>query len=511
MFARAGIFLLLLIGGASAAIVNRQPFFFYDTIVYVQGVDAAVGRLLGDRFRTSWTRKTEASGTESSKADSTNRRVGSNIEAAGTIILSGRSIYYGFLLYLSHFLSHFWLMVFIHSVVFIYLGYTLICTCLEFAFRTFVWITAATLILSPASFYISFLMPDILASYVIVAVVILTLFWQSLAVHQRVIVSSILLFCILSHITHLVLLFGLISAIITLQLLFRRSRLSPVAMRTPLIILIAIVLGGFIGELAYYQGVRLTTGAGPIRPPFLMARLIEDGPGYRFLQENCERRTYRVCNFVDRMPITSEDFLWLNDPTRGVFLPADRTAKQELSAEQTLFALDVLYFDPAGQIFVSAKNTIREFLAVGLDEFFASHARLQFYQDGLPPEYLEKLIHGRIASSDKFLDTSEKVFFGVYIISMCGLLLLWWRLRHGSNLHDDQYQRIRMLIMLVLVGLVLNACICGVFAGIFERYQTRVSWLAIFTLLIAMKYSLESRTTPMELSLASKRCTAAIF
>ncbi len=149
------VLLALLIGGAFVGLVNGQPIFYYDTVAYIQGPDAAIGRLLGDNFRSRWTRKINTSANPASAGDSQmrDRPKEAKADSEGTIIGSGRSIYYGMFLYLSYFItSHFWFTVFIHSAIFVYLCHTLICACLNWSFHTFAWMSAAILVLSPVGF-----------------------------------------------------------------------------------------------------------------------------------------------------------------------------------------------------------------------------------------------------------------------------------------------------------------------------------------------------------------------
>ncbi len=344
-------------------------------------------------------------------------------------------------------------------------------------------------------FHISFLMPDIFAAYLIIGAVILTVFWPSLPTFHRALVGSITLFAALSHVTHILLLIGLICIIVGLRL-FSRSRSSLFAsIRAPLFVLVAIALAGFFGEWLYFQGVRIATGSTAIRPPHLMARLIDDGPGYRFLQKHCEKKIYLVCNYLDRMPIAEDDFLWLDDPKKGVFTPADRITRQKLSQEQTSFVLDVLYFDPIGQLVASLRNATKEFFEIGLDEFNVQHMKLWSYEESVPSEYLEKLKHGRIVTNDKFLKVSERLFFGVYVVSIVGLFLIGflWRLEKDGKPHDLRHEQYQLMLTMVVTGVVLNAAICGVFGGIFTRYQTRVSWVLLLVLLLALNYTLEMR------------------
>ncbi len=460
-----------------------------------------MGRLLGDNFRSGWTRKVDTGSARSAEENSRTAPVGQQAKQSTepTVILSGRSIYYGIMLYLAHFISHFWIAVFIHSAIFVYLSYTLICSCFGLSFRSFALITFATLVLSPISFYISFLMPDILAAYLIIGTIILAVFWNSLSNRDRFITCLIILFSVLSHVTHIILLLGLICVVAISWLLLGGRNRTFASIGIPVSVLSAIVLAALLGEAAYNQGVRLTTGFSPIRPPFVMGRLIEDGPGYRFLQNNCTERTYIICRYLDHMPITSEDFLWSHDPKIGIFFPADRETRQALSSEERSFAFDVLLSMPFEQSLVSSKNAIRELFLVGLSEFYADRTRLEFYQD-IPSEYLEKLRKSRIVSNDRFLGLSETVFFSTYVISLTGLVLIFLfllRSRKGSASADFWETRYEQMILIAMLGIMLNAVICGVFGGAFERYQTRVSWIPILILLLSLHLICVERRRPL--------------
>jgi hypothetical protein len=96
-----------------------------------------------------------------------------------------------------------------------------------------------------------------------------------------------------------------------------------------------------LGERAFFHAVEKMTGAPPIRPPFLMARIIEDGPGYRYLQATCPHNGLAVCAFRDRFPSSADTFLWATDSNRGVFSTADPQTRRALSAEQLRFAWNV--------------------------------------------------------------------------------------------------------------------------------------------------------------------------
>src|SRR5262249_2216969 len=125
----------------------------------------------------------------------------------------------------------------------------------------------------------------------------------------------------------------------------------------------------------------------PIFPPMLTARLIEDGPGYRFLRRTCPESGFVACRYLSRLPTSTDDFLWSHDPSRGVFGSADALTRRALSREQWDFALAVLRDDPWGQARASALNALRQVVLVGVPEFRYSSEEKADFSAKLPPSY----------------------------------------------------------------------------------------------------------------------------
>ena len=309
--------------------------------------------------------------------------------------MAGRSIYYGALLYLGHLPSYFWLSVFLQAAIFVYLTYIFAFKCAELSFSKFALSVFLTLIVTPVSFFISFLMPDIFASFLILSTVILVGFWHKLRSHDRLLLLAISLLSVLFHTSHLLLL-GLIElALAVLYVIKRRTDLARMIF-VPVLCLMAILVSGIIGDLGFSYVTKLAVGVEPIRPPFLMARMIDDGPGYRFLQKNCSEKHYTVCNYIDRLPTTAEDFLWSLDPSKGVYNLADVSTRKRLATEQTSFILEVFKSDPVGVVSAAVKNTVKQLLKVDLGQFFHTPAELEAYKTFLPKYYFDGLLHSRL-------------------------------------------------------------------------------------------------------------------
>ena len=485
------------------ALINGQPLFMTDLTAYVRGPDFAVVYEFGSKFATTWTQKRTIEGVqnperkdESESPSTAGPRLNSPFDKA---IMAGRSIFYGSLLYLGHLTSHLWLSILLQGLIFIYLSYTLLIRCLGLSILTFVGIDLAVLATTPLSFYISTLMPDVFASFLIVATIILMAFWDSLRLRDRILVSAILLYATLAHTSHLILFICLVCVFLGLNLLVKGRAFVSNSFAKQLATLLVIAVVGGVGTLGFSYGTKLLTGTYPIQPPFLMARLIVDGPGYKFLRDNCATKPYVVCRYLDRFPISNElFFLWSLDPKEGVFAVADLATRNALSSEQASFVLDVIRYDPAGVVLSAAKNTLDQFTSLGLREVFLTtldHGQLQDFKDKIPASYLNDLLRTRIFTAEWVRIPAEIGFASIYYLSTIGLLLLWifWPI-FLARLREDNLPRTQMFytVTIAVTAIVLNAMICGALSGIAPRYQTRISWIPLFVLLAVAARLLKS-------------------
>jgi hypothetical protein len=488
-FNRLVALFLLLMASAWVALINGQPLFSIDSTAYVRGPDFAVVYFLGPKFATSWTQGRTLQGLERRQHHEKNGAPGRGDAGLNSpfdnAVMAGRSIYYGALLYLSHLSSYLWLAVFAQAAIFLYLSYTLIFKCLRLSFFTFVCATSTILVATPLPFFISFLMPDIFASFLILGLAILVGFWDSLKSRDQAILFSIILYSALTHTSHLLLLICTVPIFALICFLAERKAASFGSLRNRLIVLLALSLTGLLGEFAFSYGVRHSIGAEPIQPPFVMARIIADGPGYKFLQNNCAKKAYAVCKYIDRLPVSAGAFLWSTSPTEGVFRVADLPTRIALSSEQISFAIDVFRFDPVGVIANATKNLLRQFFRIRLDGLFLDQEQLQGFEAKLPISYFAGMVRSRIAMRNWILVPLNIWYLSIYFLSMLTLLLIWlswpWIRFHRKFDVFPQPQWTHILTI-VVVAIVSNAAICGILSGPATRYQTRISWIPPFIL-----------------------------
>jgi|SRR5579862_647651 len=501
-------YLFLLLASTWVALANGQPLFSADTTAYVRGADFAVVYFLGPKFATTWTQERTLQGVEQRQSPNVRGAIDGDKFSLNSpfdkSVMAGRSIYYGALLYLGHILGEFWLVIFAQAAVFLYLSHTLIIKCLRLSFVSFVCVTAITSVATPLSFFICFLMPDVFAGFLIMSVAILIAFFNSLSYRDRVILSFIILYSALTHTSHLLLLIFTISAFAIISLLAGRNAKPHRPVRNSLAVLLALSLMGIFGEVAFSYGVRHTIGTDPIRPPFLMARMIADGPGYNFLQQHCAEKPYTVCKFIDRLPVTDGDFLWSASPTNGVFRVADLPTRMALSSEQTSFAIDVFRSDPVRVIATATMDFFRQLFKIDLSPFLLSQASLKGFAASIPTSYFDTMMRSRIAMRDGLLGNLSALYVWTYLTSPF-VLLLFWVLSSWPKFQNQIrfWPRERAPILaIVALGIVGNAAICGILSAPASRYQTRISWIPLFIFgLVVAKYW-ELKTAKLSTKLA---------
>jgi len=456
------------------AIYNGQPFFFSDTTAYVRGADAAIEKATG--LTTPWTSPTSPDSASAREEGETSVDVVAAPRSVSSVhdktVLSGRSIYYGALLYLGEVTGGFWFSVAIQAAMLtLAVGLSLRALGLRSGRQAAISIGVIAL-LTPAAFFASYLMPDMFAGISILACSAL------IALPQQTRASRLGWFVLLAaalcfHASHVLLAGGLLFLGGVLQFFTRVS-----GRWTSLGLIAAALVVAILAERMFGMAVQHFVGAPPIRPPFLMARVIDDGPGYRYLKATCPDNGFKVCAFVDRMPAASDEFLWSFDPTRGVFAASDGPTRRALSAEQLRFAAAVVAWDPLGQLTASTLGFLKQLRLMSLPEFVYDDLMRSGFENKVPAEHLE-----RMRDTRAWHEAIPWNAFGLvgWITFLVALGFLIWRI---AIRRDRMDVRLLTLIVLVMLGILLNAAICGVLSTPHDRYQARIAWLIPFCALL---------------------------
>jgi hypothetical protein len=439
------------------AFLNGHPFLFADTSAYVRAVDAAVVKVGGQS--TIWTRDGEIERLSASSS-----AVATSVPASdqNRVPLLGRSIYYGALAYASALTGSFWPLAFLQGLalgVAALLLHKRLMGTLEGASPT--RLAALLLVLAgctTAPFFCSFVMPDLFAGLSIIATALLLTEEDARVPRDRWTCFAIAAAGALFHASHILLLLGLAALALAVHLITK----APVS-RIGLALVAAAGIVGLTGEATFVRAVTHATGQSPVRPPFVTARLIDDGPGYQYLRETCPGNRFYACRFLDRLPLQSDLFLWSQSAANGVFNTLNTADKRRLASEQTRFVAQVFADRPLDVTLSSLGSAIEQLGRFQLNEFNYPGV---FDPSGLPQAEQAKVRETRAMRGE--IPTRS---FGILasIVAALSLAALVPLVRQS---HLDW-----RLAALVVSGILLNALICGALSTPHDRYGARVLWL----------------------------------
>jgi hypothetical protein len=459
---------LMLLALIWPAIYNGQPFYFPDTTAYIRGADAGFQKLTGVATPWSLTEETTAPDSVAGANDAAAKPSVSSIK--DKTVLSGRSVYYGALLYMGDRIGGFWLTIAVQAVVLL-VAMALFFRALEAPLGLNFAITViAVALTTSASFFVSFLMPDVFAATVILACASL------IGANGRLPWSDYLIWLVLGaasltfHTSHV-----LIAALmLVFALLCNMAKHSWANWRGLAVIGVCLAVA-VAAEAMFGWAVTRAVGAPPLRPPFLMARLIEDGPGYRYLKESCPQSNFQVCSSLGRLPMIADNFIWSFDPP-GVFAVSTPEIRRLLSAEQYRFAWAVLKHDPLGVVGSAAANSGLQLFSNGLAEFDMSAPTDRALANKLPAQYRARF---RASAAYRGLvptQTWSGIGLIVFWSGLLSLVIILFTGRVRQRFHARQLDP----AVWVLVGVVINAVVCGTMSGPHDRYEARVAWLVPF-------------------------------
>ncbi len=320
------------------------------------------------------------------------------------------------------------------------------------------------------------LMPDFLTAVMILMVAIF--FFADRATFRNLVIPALVLWLALgSHHSHPYILFCILFGLGSIDLLLRIKKRQLI--KWPRFFLVVGI--GLIGyfTIPYLQYSR--TGefvASKSSNVFLVGRMNQMGLLQPFLEENCTQRQgpYFLCAYEGLLPI---DFLWSPDS------PVHKDGGWNVNNERYKKVVNGFFKDP-----LYAKKFIIKSLETVVQQFFTfdlvvitQQKRGEFLHDMFKivlPEYIpafENAMQYKEQWSNKIVNSIQRV-----VVFTCFLLLLYLFLYQDKYTIPSAY---RNLFLVVFLGLLANAFICGCISMVDPRFQARVIWiLPFFTILL---------------------------
>ncbi len=334
-------------------------------------------------------------------------------------------------------------------------------------------VTAGLAALTSAPWTAAFLMPDLFAPVTVLCLFLLGLARERLGRGEAWYLGVLATLAIASHLAHLIIAAAVIAVVFALT--WRRVR-PTLRAAEPLGVALALLLASNAighGRIA----------VSPYGATFLLARLQQDGPATRTLHALCPDTGWRLCGFLDRLPMDSDEFLWSPDDSPlyrepdGTPLEGGIPGGAQMAPEAQAILRATVLREPLGVAGAMLRNTLRQLVSVRVGDTL--HNRFITVIPGreiaanFPPRELEAYLAG--AQKRGALEALAAPFLLPHlpVLLLAALLApvaLWRAARAGDRLRLG-------LLACVLAGLLGNAFATGALSGPHDRYQARIVWL----------------------------------
>ncbi|MEM7488743.1 MAG: hypothetical protein AAF390_06415 [Pseudomonadota bacterium] len=313
--------------------------------------------------------------------------------------------------------------------------------------------TAYLILVTSFPWYLSFIMPDILAAVPILFGALLIRRFDELPRGYQVILVAITAFAAAAHYGNGPLMFGVIALALGWRLLTGRLRMAPV------IAGVVVVLFAPLANVTASTAVLKSPSMAPQRLPILLARSLEDGPARWYLEEACPEADLVFCDVFEEVPSNVGMFLWTK---KGI---DDITPAQMRGIRDEEFEIlrRAFFAYPVQQTTSLARNAAKQTIMVGMSslkaaDFFDEDRRITRQPDD--------------SLGFQVRDTFDPIVVAATWIGVLPLLLLLLT----GRLTRPQVEILAMTIL----GLLVNAAIFGGLSAPVERYQSRVIWILPF-------------------------------
>ena len=264
---------------------------------------------------------------------------------------------------------------------------------------------------------------------------------------------------LLSHASHLVLGPALLGTVALLLPRKQWHRLLPAG----LTILTAVVFQLLL-SLVLYGGPHLFN---PKSPPFLLARLLADGTGIRYLREHPEDK---LSPFLPLIKPNSDQILWDDEGLIKTLQRQDPTLLKTLSSNQWSWAGRVVRAYPLEQTRASLVNWEWQIRHCNLDSYWSDpyiKTGLDFYFPGESERYARS---AQARGTLPLEEVRQVLKIGMLLGALAIAIFL-------GKYHLPTEVDSRTLLFLVVTTLLMNAAVTGIISGPHPRYQSRVIWL----------------------------------
>ncbi len=323
-------------------------------------------------------------------------------------------------------------------------------------------------LLTGLGWIVGWAMPDILGPVLYLAIYLLVFAADSLSRFERLLLGMIAWWCITAHATHMLLGAGLYFVSFVLLLALERSLRRSFRATAPVLL---VLLAAALSQIELNKYIYGETALNGNRPPYILTRVMVDGPGRRYLEEHCSELHLAMCQMLDELPDNHDDFLW--GPNGWDY--SDPEKRKVLQDEEAAVVWGTVRTYPREELKISAGHVWHQLLTFNLDSYEVGEEGHQWMTQNV-----EEKMPGQGARFEQSLQAHDKlpwkfctavqkwtVIASVAVIA-AGIVILRRRMP----------RRLAALTVTVVCAVLANAAVTGILSDVDERYQSRIIWMA---------------------------------
>jgi len=334
-------------------------------------------------------------------------------------------------------------------------------------------IALALSVVTGVSWYVGQIEPDCMTALAVLAIYLLAFRADHFDRPRAAVLAGIAAFAIASHPAHLALAGGLIlcTAAVRLAAKFLPRLGLPVPNlaipTTSFFLAISLVLAANF-ELTDSFFISRTGSV------FAFARMLQDGLIKRLLADTCPTTHFRLCAFRGSLPSRADAFLWDADS------PFNKLKRfNGPVGEYQRMVDDSLERYPLANVGAALRDTFIQFTKIRTGDQIEPQEWI-LYSDlaHYVPHQMNSYMSARQQQGELHFGTLNIIHVSVAVIAMILLGLLVWE---GARRRDWREMTLPAFVLIALLG---NAFVCGVFSNPHDRYQSRLVWVPVFVILL---------------------------
>ena len=335
------------------------------------------------------------------------------------------------------------------------------------------------------------ILPDILAPLLVISLYLLGFHAGRLAWRHKGVLLAVGILAATSHASHLGLAAGLTIVVALCQIGQRQRALTSASpsWRLPALVF-ALSLFAIVTSNVLLTGEVFVSRAGP---SFVLARLVQDGIAKRVLDDTCPQSGYHLCAYKDHLPADSNDYLWRWD---SPFQKLGEFAGMEDESKSII--IESLRRYPLLNLKMALLDTWVQFVTFRTGDGIEPLNNVPIPALKMHmPDQVALYLASRQHNGEISFEWINMVQLPIAVLSLGSLAVILIGSIYRRHFDDRLF-----LPVFVLAALVGNAFICGALSSPHDRYQSRLIWLACFSVLLWLAQ--QRRASPRRLLFARK-------